>query len=259
MDVAFDPTKGLFGPSLDKMGETSTLRKQEDDAFDLCLPRRQLRTGHPTPQKERRSGRPDPLTTCPFNPYFSCKKEESEGKMQPHSHMFGGLPSDRNFGDPNFSSSSSSRKGGSTGAFQTGFKVSPSTQFKGQRDKECTVTAKPRVICSPHFKTQSFPCSPLEGAHVPSLTQIRCFPVAVTSTACDASAQNYRGTFATRVDQWRTCVVHLWVLSTVSRGYRLQFNMKLPSFDSQWRFSSRPTGQYFIFVKQTSHQSCYRG
>ncbi|KAL7864410.1 hypothetical protein AOLI_G00158300 [Acnodon oligacanthus] len=29
MDAAFDPTKGLFGPALEKMGETSTLRKQE--------------------------------------------------------------------------------------------------------------------------------------------------------------------------------------------------------------------------------------
>ncbi|GLD48698.1 uncharacterized protein AKAME5_000263200 [Lates japonicus] len=35
MEAAYDPTKGLFGPALEKMRETSTLRKQEDEAFDL--------------------------------------------------------------------------------------------------------------------------------------------------------------------------------------------------------------------------------
>ncbi|GAA6100728.1 uncharacterized protein LOC120731516, partial [Tachysurus ichikawai] len=39
MDAPYDPTKGLFGPALEKMRETSTLRKQED--FHLCLPRKQ--------------------------------------------------------------------------------------------------------------------------------------------------------------------------------------------------------------------------
>ncbi|KAL6467752.1 hypothetical protein MHYP_G00234290 [Metynnis hypsauchen] len=110
MDAAFDPTKGLFGPALEKMRETSTLRKQEDEAFNLCLPRRQ-------------------------------------------------------------------------------------------------------------------------GAHAPSLTQIRCFPAEVTSSARDTSAENYRGAFAARADQWRACVVHPWVLFTVSRGYRLQFNTKPPRFN----------------------------
>ncbi|KAK7884107.1 hypothetical protein WMY93_027230 [Mugilogobius chulae] len=41
MDAAYDPTKGLFGPALEKMKETSTLRKQEGEAFNLCLPRKQ--------------------------------------------------------------------------------------------------------------------------------------------------------------------------------------------------------------------------
>ncbi|XP_065137013.2 uncharacterized protein [Paramisgurnus dabryanus] len=41
MDAPYDPTKGLFGPALEKMRETSTLRKQEDEAFNLCLPRKQ--------------------------------------------------------------------------------------------------------------------------------------------------------------------------------------------------------------------------
>lgn len=39
MDAMHDPTNGLFGPALEK-----TLRKQEDETFDLCLPRKpQLR------------------------------------------------------------------------------------------------------------------------------------------------------------------------------------------------------------------------
>lgn len=33
MDAAYDPTKGLLGPAL-----SSTLRKQEGGAFELCLP-----------------------------------------------------------------------------------------------------------------------------------------------------------------------------------------------------------------------------
>ena len=41
MDAPYDPTKGLFGPALQNMRETSTLRKQEGEAFDLCLPRKQ--------------------------------------------------------------------------------------------------------------------------------------------------------------------------------------------------------------------------
>ncbi|KAE8280162.1 hypothetical protein D5F01_LYC22304 [Larimichthys crocea] len=42
MDAAYDPTKGLFGPALEKMRETSTQRKQEGEAFELCLPRKQI-------------------------------------------------------------------------------------------------------------------------------------------------------------------------------------------------------------------------
>ncbi|KAL6483640.1 hypothetical protein MHYP_G00085120 [Metynnis hypsauchen] len=251
MDAAFDPTKGLFGPALEKMRETSTLRKQEDEAFNLCLPHRQvprppqsgqqsfaatavrakqggvkaqrtapagqwakqrpraanpgmwgkhslrlwqIRTSHPTPQKERINGRPDPHTAYPFNPPSPEKRRKLGEKMQPHSHMFRGLPSVRNFGDPHFSFSSSSRKVGGTGAFQTEFKVAPSTQFRGQRNKECTVTARPRAEGDvlPTFQNTKFPLFSTRGAHARSLTQICCLPTAVTSSACDTSAENYR-------------------------------------------------------------------
>lgn len=51
MDAPYDPTKGLFGPALEKMRETSTLRKQEDEAFNLCLPRKPApRPPQPTQQ-----------------------------------------------------------------------------------------------------------------------------------------------------------------------------------------------------------------
>lgn len=40
IDAAYDP-KVLFGPALGKMRETSTLNKQESEAFNFCLPRKQ--------------------------------------------------------------------------------------------------------------------------------------------------------------------------------------------------------------------------
>ncbi|CAL9692893.1 unnamed protein product [Knipowitschia caucasica] len=52
MDTAYDPTKGLFGPALEKMKETSTLRKEEGAAFNLCLPRKQP----PRPAQPQRAG-----------------------------------------------------------------------------------------------------------------------------------------------------------------------------------------------------------
>ncbi|KAL7886957.1 hypothetical protein AOLI_G00046780 [Acnodon oligacanthus] len=220
MDAPFDPTKGLFGPALEKMRETSTLRKQEDEAFNLCLPHRQvpcppqagqqsfaatavrakqggIRAQRSAPAAKQANQRPKaanpgpwgkhsfaaaaattpfrrkegaggltPHSLPPCNPYFPCKKEEAEGKMQPHSHMFGGLPS---VGGPSFHSSSSSRKGGGTGAFQTRFKVSPSTQFRGQRNKECTVTAWPRAKGDvlPTFRNTKFPLFSTRGGSCP--------------------------------------------------------------------------------------------
>lgn len=53
MDVEYDPPpKGLFGPALQKMRETSTLRKHEGEAFNLCLPRKQ----NSCPPQTQRSG-----------------------------------------------------------------------------------------------------------------------------------------------------------------------------------------------------------
>ncbi|KAI5617058.1 hypothetical protein C0J50_23311, partial [Silurus asotus] len=51
MDAAYDPAKGLFGPALEKMRETSTLRKQEDEAFNLCLPRKLSQSTPPQPAR----------------------------------------------------------------------------------------------------------------------------------------------------------------------------------------------------------------
>lgn len=41
--AAHDPTKGLLGPALEKMRKNSSLRKQEGEAFKLCLPQRPQR------------------------------------------------------------------------------------------------------------------------------------------------------------------------------------------------------------------------
>jgi len=37
---AYDPTKGLFGPALERMLKNSTQREQEGEVFELCLPRK---------------------------------------------------------------------------------------------------------------------------------------------------------------------------------------------------------------------------
>ena len=43
--------------------------------------------------------------------------------------------------------------------------------------------------------------------------------------------RDHMSPLATRVEQWRACAVHPWILSTVSQGYRLQFAMKPPRFN----------------------------
>lgn len=47
MDAENDPTKGLFVPALEKIRETSICRKQEGEAFNLCLPREVQRPPQP--------------------------------------------------------------------------------------------------------------------------------------------------------------------------------------------------------------------
>ncbi|KAK7919090.1 hypothetical protein WMY93_010374 [Mugilogobius chulae] len=60
MDAAYDPTKGLFGPALEKMKETSTLRKQEGEAFNLCLPRKQQPSRPVQAQRSTSTGQSGP-------------------------------------------------------------------------------------------------------------------------------------------------------------------------------------------------------
>lgn len=40
----------------------------------------------------------------------------------------------------------------------------------------------------------------------------------------------FRGPLTARLERWRACAVHPWVLSTISQGYRLQFAVKPPRF-----------------------------
>lgn len=82
MDAPYDPTKGLFGPALQKMRETSTLRKQEGEAFDLCLPRKQAprpasRTGFAATAAAARGRRPD------FKPDFKPARKPGASQQQP--------------------------------------------------------------------------------------------------------------------------------------------------------------------------------
>lgn len=61
---AYDLTKGLFGPVLERMRETSTLRKQEGEAFDICLSRKVDPSPHPTIPKHNKGGK----MSYPLNP-----------------------------------------------------------------------------------------------------------------------------------------------------------------------------------------------
>ncbi|XP_049927771.1 uncharacterized protein LOC126407128 [Epinephelus moara] len=74
MDAPYDPTKGLFGPALQKMREPSTLRKQEGEAFDLCLPRKQA----PRPTaRSREGGSPrQPEAKTAHRPASGCSEQQ---------------------------------------------------------------------------------------------------------------------------------------------------------------------------------------
>ena len=52
MDAEFDPSKGLFGPAIDRMKQACDLRKKEGEAFNLCLPRKPA----PRPPQPPRQG-----------------------------------------------------------------------------------------------------------------------------------------------------------------------------------------------------------
>ena len=73
MDATYDPTKGLFGPALEKMREASTLRKQEGEAFDLCLPRKHT----PRPQQGQRGG------------FAAAAAKAKQGAAKPHRQAAG--------------------------------------------------------------------------------------------------------------------------------------------------------------------------
>ncbi|KAK7907218.1 hypothetical protein WMY93_015830 [Mugilogobius chulae] len=147
MDAAYDPTKGLFGPALEKMKETSTLRKQEGEAFNLCLPRKQQ----------------------PSRP-VQAQRSTSTGQSGPRVFKT------------------------NTGPQKT------AGQQAGQQQRS-------------------------EGAHALSLADASAPLRGVMSPGI------FVGPLASQVEQWRACAVHPWILSTISRGYRLQFAVKPPTFN----------------------------
>lgn len=69
LDAPYDPTKGLFGPALTRMREMSTLRKQEDEAFNLCLPRKPA----PRPQSSHQA----------FAPHTRGRQPAGRGQRHP--------------------------------------------------------------------------------------------------------------------------------------------------------------------------------
>ncbi|KAL1268395.1 hypothetical protein QQF64_033758 [Cirrhinus molitorella] len=50
--------------------------------------------------------------------------------------------------------------------------------------------------------------------------------------ATPSVSESCSGLLSARVERWRACAVHPWVLSTIKRGYRLQFAVKPPLFNS---------------------------
>jgi hypothetical protein len=89
---------------------------------------------------------------------------------------------------------------------------------------------EPRVKCTNQNKIKQClgPYILMGGAHAsPVRADLSpCVP-RVTSLGRD-----HMSPLATRVEQWRACAVHPWILSMVSQGYRLQFAMKPPRFNN---------------------------
>lgn len=86
MDAPYDPTKGLFGSALEKMKETSSLRKLEGEAFELCLPRKQPPRPAQT-QKPRAAAaseaRAHSAGPRPQKPAGQQKEQQRSGNLKP--------------------------------------------------------------------------------------------------------------------------------------------------------------------------------
>lgn len=76
------------------------------------------------------------------------------------------------------------------------------------------------------IKLNTFRLVPQEGACAPSWVGASAPLRGVTSPHSQVS-----GPLAVKIQNWRACAVHPWILSTISRGYRLQFAVKPPPFN----------------------------
>ncbi|KAI2645853.1 Transposon Ty3-G Gag-Pol polyprotein [Labeo rohita] len=90
------------------------------------------------------------------------------------------------------------------------FPVHPGSGPRAQRGLKIKTHIKPKLLNS---ELQS-PAPPLDGAAAP-----------LVGMGCS-------GPLAVQAESWRACAVHPWVLSTIMRGYRLQFAVKPPVFNS---------------------------
>ncbi|XP_041840350.1 uncharacterized protein LOC121639256 [Melanotaenia boesemani] len=287
MDAAYDPTKGLFGPALERMKETSTRRKQEGEAFDLCLPRKP----QPRPPQPPSAGfaasamRRKPSSTRMQKPGSGCQEqaifpprggeEEACNLAQPPQPFLPPPKRRREEHSPLVLSLEAPIVPSSSGALlqslssqMMGVKtqgqvtqchqaliqchqmsprfllVPPNTlqhlcSHSGEKERLKNAFLHPskllRAECSPKIKNTKIielkreprlgPLSPEGGAHAPPAESSRRRGV-ITSLECDDM-----GPLASRVERWRACAVHSWVLSTVAKGYRLQFAMKPPKFN----------------------------
>ncbi|XP_028451658.1 uncharacterized protein LOC114566981 [Perca flavescens] len=147
MDASYDPTKGLFGPALEKMREASTLRKQEGEAVDLYLPRKHT----PRPQQGQRGG------------FAAAAAKAKQGAAKPHRRAAGQQTSQQSrsdnpkpWGKHSFAAvaakSRNSHPGEESGAEGvpvspstfTMFTVSPSTMSK-EANKACILAFRRRA------------------------------------------------------------------------------------------------------------------
>ncbi|KAI2661669.1 enzymatic polyprotein [Labeo rohita] len=90
------------------------------------------------------------------------------------------------------------------------FPVHPGSGPRAQRGLKIKTHIKPKLLNS---ELQS-PAPPLDGAAAP-----------LVGMGCS-------GPLAVQAESWRAFAVHPWVLSTIMRGYQLQFAVKPPVFNS---------------------------